>query len=1108
MTTPLLNAAVTTIAGQISELAAKIQQLERNQRSGYNGPNTSIPGSITITDELGTPAVVVGQQSDGTFTAKQIATIVAPKAPDTPLVAPGIQGIYVSWDGLMNDGSTPAADFAAVQIYVSTVNGFTPDPTTLVGHIVGAGLFGVGNLTPGTTYYVVLMAINGVGDAGPPSAQASGIPVAVPAGVIPNGSITALQIQTGAITAAQIAAAANILGSQLATGTISSANILAGTITAALLAAGLVVAGIVDATTITGSILRNSATDPKTSINADGSISITVAGGVVIFSIGPDGTISWYSPGGTLLMQLQPGGNQLIYASLTGPAGWDFEPPGPPALLFSVSSAVSSTTYANAPTVPVVQGATVTVIASASGATNVTGVADSQGNTYTQVQAQTSGVNMSAWQATGVNPLSTHDAITVTFSAANTQEKNIIALGTSGVVTTTVTDFSSSANGTSTSPSASGTPSFYGDAMLFIVSNASAGLAPTAITDGWTQIAQQEVATFQWTTAWFSSNISGASQTATATITSAAWSAIMIGLKMSPLTPVSSGIPTGVLATLSQSTVWAADGVLSLKITHSGTTAGWGASFPAFPVQQGTTASMQATIMTPTALSAISIGFTFYSGAGGTGTNLGSVSGDQGTLSTSANGVYVVSISGASVPAGAASAVFFISEGAADASGTAYYIDAIQVPGGLVYSNSPTGGVDSFGNPFEQGINFVGLPGLTSVFGVEDPFGNQLMAIDALGNIQGQTISAATDVILAGSSLNQLLVAQGSGIVQRAWTPGSGVWPSTAIGQTETALLEIDFTIPAGHAYMLEMFPADFLVSSGAAAGNQVVFRLKYTTDGSTPTTTVGGSVSEVAGHSPTIITISTVSKNYVSPYVSWIPGTPGSDTTYRVLVTCLIQTSGTIQFQNSSIEFRVTDLGLDEGQFSNSGVVLGSGSSGGSGGTTTVTEYFYANQTWSYYGPTPSLRNTNGTIYQGAYQGEGGYQYAYLKFSTGQINGVGTGNALSTVLNYTVNKVQLRLLNQHTWYNTGSFVGLHSSTSLGATGYSSILQQWAINEGQQLSETLTGSAWAPFKAGGTVYAVLAPTAAAQHSLFWYAYFWGGGNNNFNVPAMIVNYTH
>jgi hypothetical protein len=1092
---PVLDAAINGIAGQISELAAKVKMLEANQRSSYNGRNTVIDnGAIVINDATGAPAVVIGQQSDGTFAAKQVGTVVPPKAPSTPVVTPGIQGLYVAWDGLMNDGSTPQSDFSATQVHVSTSQNFTPSAATLVGHMVGAGLFGIGSLNPGTTYYVAFTAINGVGDTGPGSAQASGVPAAVPPGVIPNGSITALQIQTGTITAAQIAAAAGILGSQIATGTITSANILAGTITTALLAAGMVVAGIVDSTTITGSTLRNSATDPKTAINPDGSITITNSGGTVIFKIGPDGTVFWYSPGGTLLMSLQPGGNQLIYASLTGPSGWDFEPPSTPAVLFSASSAVSSTTYANAPTVNAVQGSTVTVIASASGATNATGVTDTQGNSYSQVQGVTSGVNMSVWQATNVSALTNHDTITVTFGAANTQEKNIIALATSGLVTTSVTDFSSQANGTSTAPSASGTPSFYGDAMLFIVSNASAGGAPSAITDGWTQIAQQNVSTFQWTTAWYSANISGASQSATATIVSAAWSAVMIGLKMSPLTPVSNGVPTGVAATLSASTAWANDGVISLKMTHVGTTTGWGATFPAFPVQPGTTASMAATIFTPTALTAISIGFTFWSGAGGTGTNLGTVSGDQGTLSTTTNGVYAVSISGASVPAGAQSATFFVSEGAADAANTVYYIDTIQVPGGLVYSNSPTGGVDSFGNTFEQGINFIGLPGLTNVFGVEDPFGNQLVSIDAQGNISGQTISATTDMLIGGQSVLSLIAPGPTGLINYGFKAiGGTAWPSTAIGTTEVALFEMDQAVKANRIYQFEM---NQTIINANAIGSMHL-HLRYTTDGSTPTT----SSTEAMVTATRVDT--TATDTLIGPLSCIF--TPVADATYRFLVTGHAG-SGTYQFKNDDyIRIQIYDWGLNSGVTNNNNlVVLGSGTSGSSGAQQ-KTEYFYGNATWTYYGPTPSLRGHNTTIYQGAYQGEGGYQYAYIQFSTGSL-----GNNLNTVLNFTVQQVQLRLLNQHSWYNSGMTVGLHSSTSLGgAQGvYSTLLDSWHINEGQQLAHTLGTSTWAPWKAGGTTYAVLAPDAANLHNLNWYGYFWGGGSNNANVPAMIVTYTH
>lgn len=1092
MAAPVLGNAVLSVADQIRNLAARVQQLEQNQRSGYNPQNTTIQGSITIAAADGTPAVVVGQQSDGTFTAKQIATIVGPKAPDTPLVSPGIQGLYVSWDGLMSDGSTPAADFAAVQIHVSATSGFTPSAATLQGHIVGAGLFGVGGLTPGTTYYVVLLAINGIGDSGPASAQASGVPVAVPAGAIPNGSITALQIQTGSITAAQIAAAAGILGSQIQTGTITSANILAGTITAALLAAGIVVAGIVDATTITGSILQNSNTNPRTSINADGSITITSNGGTVIFRIGPDGTVYWYNTGGTLLMELQPGGNQLIYASLTGPAGWDFEAPGPPAVLFSVSSAVSSATYANAPTVPAAQGSTVTVVASASGTTSVTGVSDTQGNVYSQIQGVTSGVYMSVWQATGVTQLTSHDSITVTYGAANTQEKNIIALATTGVVTASVLDFSGSASGTSTSASASGTPSFYGDAMMFFVSNANGGGAPSAITDGWVPIGQQQASTGQYTSVWFSANVTGLSQSSTATITSSAWSAIILGLKASPLTPAAGNGLFGNNSNLFPSTVWANDGLISLGIIHNNTAPNWGVTLSPFSVQPGSLISMQATIMTPTALSSVSIGFTFWSGPGGSGTNLGTVSGDQGTLATTANGVYIVTITGASVPAAAQSATFQVIEGAADAGGTTFYLDTVQVPGGLVYSNSPTGGIDTLGNPFEQGINFVGLPGLTNVFGVEDPFGNQLMAIDGSGNIQGQTISAATDVLIGGQSVSAALAGSfPAGVVNfGSLAVGATAWPSTPIGTTEIALFELDQVCQPGRIYEFTMNQTIINTAGGAASCH---LKLHYTIDGSTPTTssTVAAEVASRVENTGTDAAIGPISALF---------GPFAVVTTLRCLVGGFTG-SNTFQFKNDpTIRCIIRDEGTTS--LSNNLAVLGTGSSGGSSPQTYI-EYFYGNSTWSYYGPTPALRGHNTSIYQGAYQGEGGYQFSYIQFSVGTL-----GNNLNTVLNYSVSKVQFRLLNLHSWYDSGMTVGLHSSTVLGSNGYSSILDQWGMSEGAQLAHTLNSSAWSPFKAGGLTYAVLAPTSGNLHNLAWYGYFWGGGSDNANVPAMIVTYTH
>jgi hypothetical protein len=125
---------------------------------------------------------------------------------------------------------------------------------------------------------------------------------------------------------------------------VSASKILANTIGVAQLQVGLVMAGIVDATVVTGATLQNHASDPRTSVNPDGSITITNSSGVAIFKIGPDGTVDWYNSAGFLQMELQPGGTQAIYQSLTGPSGMDFEPPSAPQGTVHPFSAVATPT--------------------------------------------------------------------------------------------------------------------------------------------------------------------------------------------------------------------------------------------------------------------------------------------------------------------------------------------------------------------------------------------------------------------------------------------------------------------------------------------------------------------------------------------------------------------------------------------------------------------------------------------------------------------------------------------------------------------------------------------------------------------------------------------
>ena len=122
------------------------------------------------------PTVTVGTQSDGTVTI--VHTNGGPPAtPDTPTVVGGPGTVTVGWDGLLASAA-PLLDFLYVQVHLSTASGFTPSSATLQGTLPSpGGLYTIGSLSAGTTYYAKLVAYNKSMVASPASAQASGVPI-------------------------------------------------------------------------------------------------------------------------------------------------------------------------------------------------------------------------------------------------------------------------------------------------------------------------------------------------------------------------------------------------------------------------------------------------------------------------------------------------------------------------------------------------------------------------------------------------------------------------------------------------------------------------------------------------------------------------------------------------------------------------------------------------------------------------------------------------------------------------------------------------------------------------------------------------------------------
>lgn len=433
----------------------------------------------------------------------------------------------------------------------------------------------------------------------------------------------------------------------------------------------------------------------------------------------------------------------------------------------------------------------------------------------------------------------------------------------------------------------------------------------------------------------------------------------------------------------------------------------------------------------------------------------------------------------------------------------------------LAITNPNASGVDQFGNMYEPGgISIIALAGLANMLNLADTSGNTLVNIDSAGNISAQSIAVDTALVGGADVVNDLFDPLPQGVVNRGWAPsGGGAWPSTAVGTTETALLELDQVLLAGRAYRVTIVPADYLLTTAPTAPTQYVQRLRYTTDGSTPTT----ASTEVSGHSPIVQCVPVANLlNYTAPLMEWTPPTPVVDTLYRFLVSSNIQ-SGAFKYQ-TIIEMRIEDIGVDLGQFGNSAVILGTGGSGGGGGKTTVTKTYFATATDSYYGSQANVnpngrRSHNSSCYQGAYSGGlsvNGDQYSFISFNHTQI--------ASDLSGATINWVKLRLTNLHSWYNSGMtvIVGYGTAGSYGdpfVPGAGTHFNQtnYFISEGATLNKDITGAGiGTAFQSGGATAIAIGRSAdrTTAGDLNNYGYFFGfSSTDHAHCPQLQINYT-
>jgi hypothetical protein len=423
--------------------------------------------------------------------------------------------------------------------------------------------------------------------------------------------------------------------------------------------------------------------------------------------------------------------------------------------------------------------------------------------------------------------------------------------------------------------------------------------------------------------------------------------------------------------------------------------------------------------------------------------------------------------------------------------------------GNLIGSFTGSSGTDQYGNTYPGGFFFEATATQTSTFEITDINGNPLVTMDSSGNVTAEgTINANTDLDIAGVSLlSTILPTYAQGFVNRGWVNmGGASWPTTAIGSTETALFEVDVTVPAGRSYMIML--GAFRISCSLTTGTFSLF-VRYTTDGSTPTTSTTAIFFNAV--------VPAASAVMTPEWVGFYNNTGTSPITLSMLVSCQVST-GTVQFH--PVSGAVNTLGIDcldvgdvsAAQAGNNATQFNSGGGSGAPSKQNYTTSWNAANTWCYAGSNSAfsplgLLNHNGNAVQGDDElGDNGNCATMITWPSA------VASALSGA---TVNSVLLTLNNNHSWYNSGMNynVGVTTASVTGQATRPGItspnLTQPFTAEGatKQWNIGAASPAFAAALVAGNAFALFNPSSSRNS----YGYAAGAGQSG--PPKITVSYT-
>src|SRR5690349_11386701 len=111
-----MSTAVDRIARDLLALRRDLRRVQTQPQLAFS----SVEGGYVLwNDDDGNPAVVVGQQFDGTNSAS-VLTGPPPPTPTTPTATATYFAATVTWDGLFVDDALVPMDFSRVEIHAVT----------------------------------------------------------------------------------------------------------------------------------------------------------------------------------------------------------------------------------------------------------------------------------------------------------------------------------------------------------------------------------------------------------------------------------------------------------------------------------------------------------------------------------------------------------------------------------------------------------------------------------------------------------------------------------------------------------------------------------------------------------------------------------------------------------------------------------------------------------------------------------------------------------------------------------------------------------------------------------------------------------------------------